>query len=585
MKKELVNKIIKLVSLIIGLFNVLMFHSLRCCWSGISKTLGYEKADTLVEAEFILNLPIIVFVLILLAFIANIVLYKVMKKEKNLWSYIMLGVNLIFLIAIIVIIALGAIDYMYFVIQEFAKVLAISALVFFSIFMIFIYPKTKFADNKVFKYSIFGTILLCAIIVVLNYSINTISYKPVVYAVEDEYQIVFGTSSEALGWVEINGKKYTDTSAGSEKSYTKVHKISVPMEDLENATEYTIYTQRFHYRGPFGAIKDTVISETYSYRGIDFSGGIDYYAISDIHMETNGSVKAANYNSKKDFLVLIGDVISFIETEDDAFYTNKVAHEMTKGSIPVVYARGNHEVKGRYSEEFYKYVGSKNQNFYYSFYFKDSDESIYGLVLDMGEDHDDDWWEYYETAHYDEYREEQALFLESELAKDSSDKYSYQNYKYRMLVTHIPVNYINSRKNHVPIKEKLTGLLNQFNLDISLSGHQHDIWIFEPGVVEPMEKMPYNSNYSSSNHKGMVTDYNFPAFLVSKRGLTQTDSDELTQTTQIGLSVHVNETHQVLAFNNSNGEVLNMVNSFADITYGKEITITRDTKTFSRLTD
>ena len=581
MKKELVYKIIKITSLVISLFNVLMYFSMRCCWSGISKTLGYEDA----YSEFILQLPLILFFVFVLTFVTNVVLYKVMKKEKNLWSIIMLSINFIFLIAIIVIIALGAIDYIYFIMPEFFKVLAITALIFFVLFMIFVYPKSKLAENKVFKYSIFASILLFAILVVLNFSINFISYKPVVYAVDDEYQIVFGTSSDALGWVEINGVKYTETYAGSEKSYTKVHKISVPMEVLENATEYTIYTQRFHYRGPFGAIKDTVISETYSYRGIDFSDGIDYYAISDVHMETNGSVKATDYNDKKDFLVLIGDVISFIETEDDAFYTNKIAHEMTKGSIPVVYARGNHEVKGAYSEEFYKYVGSKHENFYYNFYFKDADESIYGLVLDLGEDHDDDWWEYYDTAYYDEYREEQATFLTNELSKDASDETSYLNYDYRMLVCHIPVNYINSRKNHVPIKEKLTGLLNQFNLDISLSGHQHDIWIFEPGAVTPMEKMPYNSKYSSSNHKGMVTDHNFPAFLVSKRGSTQTDSDKLTQTSQIGLSIHVNETHQILTFNNSNGEALHLVNPFADITYGKEIRISRDTKTFSRATD
>jgi hypothetical protein len=59
------------------------------------------------------------------------------------------------------------------------------------------------------------------------------------------------------------------------------------------------------------------------------------------------------------------------------------------------------------SEEFYKYVGSKNENFYYNFYF----DNVYGIVLDLGEDHDDDWWEYYETAHYDDYRAEQAIFL------------------------------------------------------------------------------------------------------------------------------------------------------------------------------
>lgn len=578
MRKEITFKIVKLISLILALFNLLMYFSMRCCWSGISKTLQYEKDYN----QFILDFPLIVFFILLALAITTILLFKFMKKDSNLWSIIMIIVNFIFTIAVGVIIALGAIDYMYFIMPEFIKVSMITALIFFVIFMIFVYPKTHLVNNHIFKYSIFSALLLIAVLYVINFSINAITYKPVVYAVDNQYQIVFGTSSDALGWVEINGEKYTDTYAGSEKSFTKVHKISVPMYILENATEYTIYTQRFHYRGPFGAIKDAVISETYTYRGIDFSDGIDYYAISDVHMELDASVAATNYNDKKDFLVLAGDIISLVETEDDAFYTNKVAHEMTKGAIPVVYARGNHEVKGEYSEVFYKYVGSKNENFYYNFYFKDEYDSVYGIVLDLGEDHDDDWWEYYETANYDDYREAQLAFLSQELEKDPNDKKCYQNYNYKMMVCHIPVNYINSRGNHWSIKQKLTVLLNKFNLDISLSGHQHDLFIFEPDVVDHMLNMSYNKNYSSKNHKGMVTDHNFPIFLVSKRGLTQTDSNKLTQKSQIGLNVHVNKTHQIIKYNNSKGELLNLVNPFVDRDYGNEIIIDLLSKKFKQ---
>jgi hypothetical protein len=44
MKKELIYKIIKIATLVLALFNLLMFFSMRCIWSGISKTLGYEKS-------------------------------------------------------------------------------------------------------------------------------------------------------------------------------------------------------------------------------------------------------------------------------------------------------------------------------------------------------------------------------------------------------------------------------------------------------------------------------------------------------------------------------------------------------------
>ena len=595
MKKQLIFKIIKIASLVLTLFNLLMFFSMRCCWSGISKTLGYEDATDLTTKQFLLDFPVIVCFVLLAIAITNILLFKFMKKESKVWSIIMLSVNFVFLIAIIAIIVLGAIDYMYFIIPEFIKVTVITALIFFVLFMIFIYPKSNLANSKVYKYTVFLTLLLIAVLYVVNFSINTINYKPVVYAVEDKYQIVFGTSAESLGWVEINGKKYAQTSAGSEVSNTKVHKIEVPMDALNEAKEYKIVSQKFFYRGPFGAIKDIVISESYSFKPVDTTDGINYYALSDVHMETKGAVLAASYNSDMELLVLAGDVISLMNTHDDAFYTGKVAHEITKGEIPVVYARGNHEIKGDIAEEFHKYVGSKNTNFYYSFYIGD----IYGLVLDMGEDHDDDYWEYYDTAFFDDYRYEQSSFITKELEKNENDKFSYQNYKYRMVVCHIPISYINTRGNHKDIKIELTEKLNQMDIDIMLSGHQHDLWLFEPNTLKPLEKLTYNTDYEPAKadgtpkkHKGMVTDFSFPTFLISKRGSSQTDSAELTQTTQIGLTVKVDKdyTTETIVYNNSEGKIISMVNQFAsnttdtlvNYTYGNEIVIDLVTKAFTK---
>ena len=595
MKKELIFKIIKIASIVLTLFNLLMFFSMRCCWSGISKTLGYEDATDLATKQFLLDFPVIVLFVLLAIAIINILLFKFMKKESKAWSIVMLSVNFVFLIAVIAIIVLGAIDYMYFIIPEFVKVTVITALIFFVLFMIFIYPKTNLVNSKVYKYTVFLTILLIAVLYVINFSINRINYKPVVYAVEDKYQIVFGTTSEALGWVEIDGIKYAETSAGSEKSYKKVHKIEIPMTILDTAKEYKIVSQKFFYRGPFGAIKDQIISESYSFRPADTTDGINYYALSDVHMETKGAALAASYDPDMELLVLAGDVISLMNTHDDAFYTGKVAHEITKGEIAVVYARGNHEIKGEISEEFYKYVGSKNTNFYYSFYIGD----IYGLVLDMGEDHDDDYWEYYDTAFFDDYRKEQSTFITKELEKDETDKYSYKNYKYRMVVCHIPIPYINTRGNHKEIKIELTEKLNQMDIDIMLSGHQHDLWVFEPNTLKPLEKLTYNTDYEPANvdgtakkHKGMVTDFNFPTFLISKRGSSQTDSAKLTQTTQIGLTVKVDKdyTTETLIYNNSEGKIISMVNQFAsntgeglvNYTYGNEIVINLETKVFTK---
>ena len=570
-KKDLVFKSIKIVDFILALFNVFMFLAMRCCWSGISKTLGYNNGKPII----LYNLPVIIFFVLVAVAIANIVLYFVMKKERNVWSFVFLGVNVLFLVVILVVIALGAIDYMYFIWPEFFKYVLLCVIVFFIVFMIFYYHKTILKDSKIFKYSLLSVVLLGSSVYVFDASFNSITYKPVVYAVEDEYQIVFGSNTNALGWVTVGDEPFYDIGAGSYRSYTKVHKVTIPMTLLDEAQHYTINVQKLTYRGPFGGFRGRLISESYDFKPVDASDGVDYYAISDIHMDKKSAAQSAAYASNKEFLVLNGDIMSMVQSERDAFYVNEIAHEITKGRIPVVYARGNHEIKGYKAEAFADYVGSKDRNFYFTFKFS----NVYGIVLDIGEDHDDDFWEYYETVDYDLYRKDQIQFL-----KDELESKEYLKYEYRMVVCHIPVNYVNSRKNHEDVKKEMTTLLNQFDLDIALYGHQHEILIFEPNTVEFFTKLKYSSQYGGGTFRGYLTDFNFPNMLVGKHGYTQTDDDALTGNSQIGASINVNfDTNiQEVTFINSKGEKVNTVNPFVENRdYGESITIDMTTKSFS----
>ena len=569
MKKEIIFKSIKISSVVISIFNLLMFFAMRCCWSGISKTLGYEKTYN----QFILDLPIYVCVLFFLVCLANLILFVFLKK-RNIWSIPFLFFDIVFLIVNMVIIDMGAKDYLYFIWPEFFKSVGILVLVLIAIFFIFYYQKTPLKESKVFKFSLISIILLASVAHLVKFSINSITYEPVVYAVEDTYQIVFSSSSDSLAWVKVGDKTYYQTNAGSQTSYTKIHKVIVPMEELNKEKEYSIHIQKLIYRGPFGGIKDKEISSSYSFRPVDSSDGFTYYSLSDIHMETNGSVKAASYNNEKEFLVINGDVISMVDSFSDANYVNKVAFEITKGEIPVVYARGNHELKGKYAEEFASFVGSKNGNFYYNFYL----DKIYGIVLDIGEDHDDDYWEYYGTACYDDYRNEQLNFLNREI-----EEQNYKNYDYRLAVCHIPIVFVNSRKNHEAFKKECTTLLNNMDIDMSLCGHQHEIMVFEPNKVNPFETLTYNPDYKKGKYKGYLTDFNFPNLMISKRGYTQTDSSSLTISSQIGLSIKVDfiNNKQICSYNNSKGELINVVNPFANIDYGNTIEIDLNTKLFA----
>ncbi len=566
--KNWIFKIIRITGTVLAFFNSLMFYAMRPCWSGISKTLGYKNG----AAPILYYLPVLICILFFVVLLSDLILKKIFNKN---WLHITyLSLSFLFFIVILVIIKLGAIDYMRFVWPYFFESLGYLAIILFLYFMLFCYPKTTIKDNKIFKYATLGMGSLLVVLLLINFSINRITYNPVVYAVEDKYQIVFSTNSEATGWVEIGGEEFFDTYNGSSKKYTKVHKIEVPMNKLDAAKKYTVHTQRSIYCGPFGGFMGKDISLTTNFKPVDTSDGIQYLSFSDVHMNIKQTKKTASYFKNYDFLVLAGDLISDVETFDDANFFNLVAYEISKGEMPVVFARGNHDVKGRYGEQLHNFVGAKGDQFYYNFYF----DNIYGLVLDIGEDHDEGWWEYYGTDHYEEYRDAQLDFLNEEI-----NKKDYDHYEYHLAVCHIPIVFVNYRKDHIHIKEEMTRLLNQMDIDMLLCGHQHDIMIFQPGLITPNTKLTYNSKYKSGTYSGYLTDFNFPSFMISKPGFTFSDEPGLAKAkSQIGLFVDVDLTNNIetCTYYNSRGEKVDVMNMYYELEYGTEIKINLDTKEF-----
>ncbi|MBE6126362.1 MAG: metallophosphoesterase [Erysipelotrichaceae bacterium] len=559
---------IRIAGTVLAFFNLLMFFALRPCWSGISSTLGYKGGSN----TFLLVLPIIVCVLLFVILLCDLILKKIFKKD---WLQILfLAIHVVFFAAIMVVIGLGAVDYMRFVWPKFFTGLAAVIALVLLYFLLFVYPKTRLKDLKVFKYGVLGVAAVLAVGVLANFTFNWITCSPVVYAVGDKYQIVFSTSVDATGYVEIGGTKYYDTYNGTTRTFDRIHKIEVPMEKLDASKKYTVHTQKSIYCGPFGGFLGRDISQSVDFKPVDVTDGIQYLSFSDIHMNLAQAAKTATFVENYDFLVLAGDIISDVETFEDANFNNEVAHAITKGQIPVVYARGNHDIKGRFGQELHKFVGAEGDRFYYTFYFKD----IYGIVLDLGEDHDDDWWEYYGTAHYADYHEAQIEFLKEEIAKKD-----YEHYPYRVAISHIPIPFVNYRLNHEYVKKTMTTLLNQMDIDMYLCGHQHQLMIFEPGLIEPFTELSYNPNYKNKKYGGYLTDFNFPSFMVSKQGFTFKDATNITGAkshigfyVDVDLSVNEERCHYL----NSAGEKVDVMNMFYDKAYGQEIRIDLTTKEF-----
>ena len=506
MKKRIKKYWFPICAFVITLVSALFWVALRINHSGISKFLG---ADTN-PSFLVMNLPVMVTVAAWIGFGFALVGLKVWERKK--WPAIVGFVTgVIMAVAAVFVIIFGAKDYIRFILPHFWESLAVSGCIIgFGLILLFP-PKWK----NWLKFVLIGAV--AAVAVVIGYELRPcdLSYEPVVYAVEDEYQIVFSTSDNAIGWVNIGGVEYYDLYAGSMKSADKVHKITVPQSVLDEAGAYSVNYRQMIYRGPFGGYLGEMRTQHYAFRPVDSYDGLNYFALSDVHEAVDAAVAATSSRDDTDFIVLLGDIVSMVETEKDVQLVNELAFKITKGEIPVIYARGNHEIKGEYAEELYKYVGSKDQAFSYTVSL--GDRQVFAVVLDMGEDHEDDWWEYYGTAQFDQYRQEQTQMLQEVLEAGE-----YENYRYRMMVCHIPVVYVDKNGYFEEFRTEWTALLNEMDLDIGLSGHKHVMWPLIPGQVEPNTTLVYSEGYSGVEGKvegGYLLDFNFPVFLVGRRSL------------------------------------------------------------------
>lgn len=464
----------------------------------------------------------------------------------------------------------------HYFIREFLYGLLYLVLIALLYSFIFILPKQGFFQKKWIRSVLLVVFFSVGLIWIFDVPLyNSIDCTPAVFAVEDTYQIVFTTKAKGTAWVEIDGVEYNDTYAGYRTTESSIHKVTVPMEALDNAGEYTLYAKAMLLRGPYSSMQGRTISKSFHWRGVTPEDGLNYYAISDVHNILKTPVQAASYFGEDlDFLINCGDQVSWIDRTSDLEETFRMCGKITKGAVPVIYARGNHETKGIKAHEFHNYVGSNGTDFYFTFRIK----NIWGVVLDVGEDHADDFVEYYGAAKFDAYRDEQTAFLDEILAHADTE-FNAPGVDYRIAVCHIPLTIKYSNDHAGAWKDAWIERLNQMNLTLLFGGHTHELWFiddaFEDGSTLVM--CEEYSGKATGNSKRIMTNATFPAILVSKKteGQQLTFEEHVFDTHFVGVAATSNGTTTTLRYTNEKQKVLENIISpwFSDIIYGDKIEV------------
>ncbi|HRV72477.1 MAG TPA: metallophosphoesterase [Eubacteriales bacterium] len=544
----------------LALVNLLIYFAIRPMWSGIIAIIGQAS-------------PYIILSVIIALAVTSVTLLLV-KKRCLAFELAALILGLFFAAVEAYIMSVTIDSYRYFL-REGVYVLLAYAIIALALYLVFAFPKTKAYDHKWLRVTIALVLVLAALYAHTGLIPNSFTTIPVVYAVGDEYQIVFTTKVKGTAFVMIDGKEYNALYAGSRTSEDRVLKVSVPMEALDEAKSYTICTRAMYLRGPYCALQGKTLSQEYEWKGVDTTDGINYYVISDTHTDYNAPAKAASYfGDKLDFLICCGDTANWIDRHMDACYFLKLAGKVTGGAIPVVYARGNHETKGVMADEYYKYVGSSGQSFYYTFRI----QSIWGIVLDLGENHGDDWSEHFDSSRFDSYRAEQTEFLDSVIANADSE-YNAEGVTYRIAVCHIPITFFYREDNAREYKEQWIERLEQMKLTVCFGGHRHQLMYIDSEIEDGAELVYYEAyaGYDGQKADGFMSNATFPNILVSRKcKVQQISSEEIYGDTEfIGLAVTVDTRTTTMRFTDVNGNVISPILSpwFSDMSYGDEIVI------------
>ncbi len=301
---------------------------------------------------------------------------------------------------------------------------------------------------------------------------------PAVFAVEDTYQILVSVTAPSLFWVEIGEETYCNASNGIMRSLSDLHRVTVPMDVLDTAGEYTVCVRPLIERKPYFTETAPVQTYTYPFYPVPQKTARAFH-ISDAHNRIEEPIQAAHTFGDIDFLIFNGDVLD--HSGDPSKFDNIyiLCDRLLHGSKPAVFSRGNHDLRGNFAEKFAEYTPNAGGNTYYTFRLG----GIWGVLLDCGEDKPDDHAEYGHTVCCHQFRRQQTAFIKKVI---ESGAYTQDGIHTRLIIVHSPF----SRVNHPPfdidveIFREWCALTKQLQPTAMLCGHTHATEVWREGCEQ-----------------------------------------------------------------------------------------------------
>lgn len=318
-----------------------------------------------------------------------------------------------------------------------------------------------------------------------------LTLHPAVCAVESDYVILLSCACPALASVTVGDVTYTDSINGVMRTDTLIHKVRVPAAALNAARHYRVNVAPLADHCNYFPKPEPTETTEYDFTPVPEGEDVTLYVLADTHGDAVTPARAALAQSGIQALVLDGDIGDSADTPEMITTLHRLASTVTEGRIPVVYARGNHDTRGHNAEHLPDYTPTTRTNTsYYSFRLG----SVWGVVLDAGEDKPDNGIEYGGVIDFPAWRREQTAYLQR-LVEDRARAYEAPGVTHRIAICHMPFHYskYGFAQTTPDIYAEWVHLLNEMGIETLICGHCHCLDVLSPEVFFGEEKPTFET--------------------------------------------------------------------------------------------
>lgn len=253
---------------------------------------------------------------------------------------------------------------------------------------------------------------------------------------------------------------------------------SVRIKGLEPGVKYNykVLSRRVVELNPYWpAMGDWVESDIYEFTTFDRKKPkISFSSVTDTHENVEWIEDLMDLVDwdKTDFFVHTGDGLDWVESEKQLMknWVSPIAKKLNQEN-PLIYARGNHELRGPFAREMSSYFPIEEGKCYFA---RDHGPAHF-LVLDSGEDKADSTNVYAGLNRLKDYKEQEYKWFKNHVKTSKSLKEA----PFRIVLIHDPRWGWMDGEN-----EKWTSLANEAKVNLVIAGHWHRFKRIEPKSEE-----------------------------------------------------------------------------------------------------